>query len=221
MFRSTLSVALIACLALTLGCVTRGRYQAVKEERDALAVQGETLTRENESLMQATGEMEDELAMRDEEIEQLKATQAELVEDLQALIVAGAIKIALMRDGLHLVLSDDILFRSGSARLTNQGRKVLGTVAEDLQEFPYQIAVFGHTDNVPVGSNLAALYPSNWELAAARASRVVRLLEGSGVASEQLVVVSFGEIRPYAPNDTRKGRAQNRRIEIRLRPVAP
>jgi chemotaxis protein MotB len=209
------------CTALTLGCVSRGKYAAMKEERDILAAHGETLTRENESLSQATDEMADQLSLRDQEIEQLQATQAALVEDLEALIAVGAIKIALMRDGLHLVLSDDILFRSGSARLTERGGKVLRTVAEDFREFPYQIAVLGYTDSVPVGTNLAALYPSNWELAAARASRVVRLLEGEGIASGQLAVVSFGENRPYASNDTAKGRAQNRRIEIRLRPVAP
>jgi chemotaxis protein MotB len=125
-----------------------------------------------------------------------------------------------MRDGLHVVLSHEILFPTGAAELTEQGRDVLNSVADDFQDFPYQIAVLGHTDNVPVGRKLAQRFPSNWELAAARSASVVRLLEDSGIPPDQLAVVSFGANRPFASNETPEGRAHNRRIEIRLRPVA-
>jgi chemotaxis protein MotB len=61
-------------------------------------------------------------------------------------------------------------------------------------------------------------YPTNWELAAARATGVVRWLEKQGVNPTRLTGVSFGEHHPVAPNDTPEGRAQNRRIEVRLLP---
>jgi len=48
---------------------------------------------------------------------------------------------------------------------------------------------------------------------------VVAELEASGVASNQLLAVSFGETNPIASNDTTEGRSQNRRIEVRIRPV--
>ena len=88
-----------------------------------------------------------------------------------------------------------------------------------MAEVPFQVIVGGYTDNVPVGKNLMAKYPTNWDLAAARAVEVVRVLENSGVPQEQLRAVSFGENMPIATNDSAEGRAQNRRIEIRLRPV--
>jgi chemotaxis protein MotB len=79
--------------------------------------------------------------------------------------------------------------------------------------------VLGFTDNVPVGPNLAERFPSNWELAGARAASVVRVMEEEGIPAPQLVAVSRGETEPIASNDTAEGRAQNRRIDVRLRPV--
>ncbi|HEX9815165.1 MAG TPA: OmpA family protein, partial [Myxococcota bacterium] len=81
-----------------------------------------------------------------------------------------------------------------------------------LVELPHTIAVEGHTDDVPV----ARRYPSNWELAAARASSVVRLMVELGVGPERFKVVSRGEFAPIASNETAEGRAKNRRIEIQL-----
>ena len=77
----------------------------------------------------------------------------------------------------------------------------------------------GFTDNVPIRGNLAKRYPTNWELAGARAASVVRLLESTGIDSTKLIASSYGDNFPVASNDTEEGRAQNRRIEIRLRPL--
>ena len=71
-----------------------------------------------------------------------------------------------------------------------------------------------------ISAKLKEKYPSNWELAGARSARVVRLLEEEGVASVQLISLSFGENHPVESNDTEEGRSRNRRIEIILRPVA-
>ena len=214
-----LPVAIAAVVALTGGCVTKSRYEAVKRERDIYASQTATLTLETAVLADVAAGLEEELNLRDEEIGKLEATQADLEAELDVLIVAGLVRIKLMRDGLHVVLSHEILFPTGSAELTEQGRNVLNSVADDFQDFPYQIAVLGYTDNVPVGRKLAQRFPSNWELAGARSASVVRLLEGAGIPSDQLAVISFGANRPFASNQTPEGRAQNRRIEIRLRPV--
>jgi chemotaxis protein MotB len=191
----------------------------VKRERDIYASQTATLTLESVALADVAAGLEEELNLRDQEIAKLEATQADLEVELDTLIIAGLVRIKLMRDGLHVVLSHEILFPTGAAELTEQGRDVLNSVADDFQNFPYQIAVLGYTDNVPVGRKLAQRFPSNWELSAARSASVVRLLEDSGIPSDQLAVVSFGSNRPFASNETPEGRAQNRRIEIRLRPV--
>lgn len=213
-----LAVAL-TLVALTGGCVTKGRYEAMKRERDVYAAQYATLTAESLALADVAIAQSEELAIREQEIANLQRTQAQMERELEALVAAGLIRIKLMRDGLHVVLAEEILFASGSAEINAQGREVLANMVDELIEFPYQIGVLGYTDNVPVGSRLAQRYPSNWELAAARAASVVRLLEGAGVPGEQLAVVSFGPHRPFASNETAEGRGQNRRIEIRLRPA--
>ena len=77
----------------------------------------------------------------------------------------------------------------------------------------------GNTDNVPVGPELRKLYPTNWELAGARAAEVVRLLADNGVDPATMRAVSRGPFDPIASNDTAEGRAENRRTEIVLRPA--
>ena len=124
-----------------------------------------------------------------------------------------------MQSGVSLNLPEAILFDSGSAEVKATGNTVLNKVAKELSGISYQTIVAGFTDNVPISSRLVEQFPTNWDLAAARATSVVRLLEKSGVAKERLVVVSLGENQAIASNDTVEGRARNRRIEIRLRPV--
>ena len=77
---------------------------------------------------------------------------------------------------------------------------------------PNEIRVEGHTDNVPIAT---PLYPSNWELSSARATTVGRYLaEHSDIAPQRIIAAGYGEFRPVAPNDTREGRARNRRVDL-------
>ncbi len=115
-------------------------------------------------------------------------------------------------------MAQEILFATGSARLNSAGRSVISTVAARLDELTHRVEVQGHTDDVPIKGALALRYPTNWELAAARASEVVRLLERKGIRPGRMTAVSFGEHRPVVANDSPEHRAQNRRIEIRLLP---
>ncbi|MCH6562405.1 MAG: OmpA family protein [Myxococcales bacterium] len=222
------SLVLAASLAIAplTGCVTQSKYDLMLAERDELAASNEILrqqsgqlTRQSQRLASVAAGLSQELALRDQEVEQLTREQEELMEELETWVVAGLIKMELLKDGLHLVLSEEILFPTGSDELSDTGREVLTKLVEELEQLPYQIAVIGYTDNVPVGPRLAARYPSNWELAGARAASVVRLFQGAGVPAQQLLVISRGESQPIASNDTPEGRAENRRIEVRLRPV--
>jgi chemotaxis protein MotB len=80
--------------------------------------------------------------------------------------------------------------------------------------------VEGHTDNVSVGSALKNRFPSNWELATARAAAVVRFLhEAAGLEPERLSATGYSYFKPIASNDTEEGRSQNRRIEVILVPI--
>ena len=159
-----------------------------------------------------------QLAARTHEVDELRSTYDGLVNDLQSEVAAGRVQIEQLRDGLHVKLAQEILFPSGSAELSGEGQRVLGKVAGRLVEVEHQIEVAGHTDNVQISGALAQRYPSNWELAGARAAVVVRLLAREGVPAERLIAASFADTKPVGSNKTPEGRAHNRRIDIRLIP---
>ena len=146
------------------------------------------------------------------------ALYEKMLSNLSSEVKTKQITIQQMRSGVILNLPSAILFESGSADIKKSGAKVLNKVAKELLDVPYQTIVAGFTDNVPVSKNLKQ-FASNWDLAAARATSVVHIMEKSGVPKGRLVVVSLGDNQPVASNDTAEGRAKNRRIEIRLRPL--
>ncbi len=111
------------------------------------------------------------------------------------------------------VLTDSLLFPSGSATLQPQGAPLLGEIAQLLDiDHVHPAAVEGNTDNVPISGS----YASNWELSTARASAVVRFLIARGVDPGRLSAVGYAEQHPVASNATAAGRALNRRVEIVL-----
>ena len=104
-----------------------------------------------------------------------------------------------------------ILYSSGSAALEREAYLPLQKLAGVLKELPNHIDVEGYTDNQPISTTV---YPSNWELSAARAASVVQLFIQNGVAPERLSVIGYGEFRPKVANDTFAGRRQNRRVRV-------
>ncbi len=162
----------------------------------------------------------DQLAQEKEKaVAQVKGTYDSLVSELKGEIKEGQVKITQLEGKLTVNMVDKVLFDSGSAVIKKNGEKVLDRVAEILKNVKdQQIKVEGHTDNVPISSRLAERFPSNWELSTARATTVVRYLQGRGVPPEYLSAEGYAEYQPVAPNDTDTNKAQNRRIEIVLVP---
>jgi chemotaxis protein MotB len=191
------------------------------QEKNALAVEKTALEEQLAQMRAQEGTLNAKLSESDEETQKLKATYDGLVKSLQKELKAGQIEVTQLRDGLRVNVSQDILFDSGSAELDRSGTVVLGKVATQLKKSSHQILVIGHTDNKTIRRTLAKQYPSNWELAGARAASVVRLFAHSGLSSKRLLAVSVADSQPVASNKTEEGRAKNRRIEIRLRPVTP
>jgi chemotaxis protein MotB len=114
---------------------------------------------------------------------------------------------------------ESILFDSGKADVKKEGVEALAKVADVLKNTTDQdIIVAGYTDNVPIKGNLAKIYPTNWELSAARAISVVKILAADGVDPNLMSAAGFGEYHPVADNDTPEGKAKNRRMEIILMP---
>jgi chemotaxis protein MotB len=194
---------------------------ALEDEKRRLDAEREQLETRTEELGSQVRGLGSQLEQEKEAAARFKATYDGLVSKLKNELAAGEIEIRQLRDGLSVDVAQDILFESGSAEIDADGKTVLMKVSEQLEKTPYQIVVGGHTDDRQIGPNLAKRYPTNWELAGARASSVVRLFEESGIDSKRLLALSFGEHAPRDSNETEEGRARNRRIEIRLRPVTP
>jgi chemotaxis protein MotB len=95
--------------------------------------------------------------------------------------------------------------------LSDAALPVLKHIADNLKSVDSPINVQGFTDNVPIHNYDFA---SNWELSAARAVSVVRLLAREGIDPERLAAIGFGEYRPVASNATAEGRSRNRRVVL-------
>jgi chemotaxis protein MotB len=135
----------------------------------------------------------------------------EVRKALQSLIDQQMVRIRQSALTLEVEIKTDILFASGIATVDAQAVPVIEKVAGILAPFPNAIRVEGHTDNRPIST---ALFPSNWELSAARAANVVQLFTRSGIDPRRMEVLGLGDNRPVADNATLDGRNANRRVVI-------
>lgn len=226
--------AALVTAALLSGCgVSKAKYLEATNSAGQLTAENQKLqtslteaTAKSAELEKQVGTMQSSIENLNVELEktkqqtvQMQSTYEGLMGQLKSEISTGQVEVQRMRDGLRVNLAQEILFKSGSANLDKTGKELLGKVAEQLQESKYQVVVIGHTDDQKIGSALMAKYPTNWELGGARAAQIVRLFTEKGITANRLMSVSRGESDPRGDNATPEGRAQNRRIEIRLRPV--
>ena len=201
-------VVVLTGAMLFAGCVSNKTYKEVVAERDNLSRENQDLRRQTAAVGVVAVGLSVELELAEHEIAMMQLEEEELADEIAAWAVRGAIKMQLLADGLHIILPHDVLFASGSVQLKPEGQQLIAELVTEIGQQPYQIAVLGFTDNVPVGSQLRVQFPSNWEVAGARAASVVRLMQAEGVPAAQLVAVSQGENQPIASNATAEGRAE-------------
>lgn len=112
---------------------------------------------------------------------------------------------------LEIEINSKVLFSSGSSDLSPSARPMLQALSGVLKGRKNKVHVEGFTDNLPIKNSI---YPSNWELSAARSATVVRLFANYGITPTNLASIGFGEYQPKVANDTPEGRATNRRVVI-------
>jgi chemotaxis protein MotB len=109
---------------------------------------------------------------------------------------------------------DTVPFDSGKADLREQAFPVLEKIVTMVSSQPgLSLEVSGHTDNIPISTSK---FPSNWELSAARASRVARYVIENGIDASRISVRGYANQMPRLPNSSVDNRSSNRRVEIRL-----
>ncbi len=132
-------------------------------------------------------------------------------DSLPELVARDEVRVRAGRLSVEVEIRNRVLFDSASATINPSAIPLMAKAAAVLREISNSIRVEGHTDDMPINT---VLYPSNWELSAARAASVVHLLSRQGVSPQRLSAVGFGEHQPLGPNDTVEARSRNRRVTI-------
>ncbi len=195
------------------------RAAGLQQEIARLDAERAAVLKDKSSLQASVADMTNALAELKKRKEEADARIAEfkgLLNKFKALIDAGKLKVRIVEGRMVVVLATDVLFSSGSANLSKDGKVAVAEVAGLLSSIPKRkFQVEGHTDNVPIAT---AQYPSNWELASARALNVVKTMIDAGMPADRISAASFGDSKPAVANDSNEGRAANRRIEITIVP---
>ena len=192
---------IVVCLlvaSLAGGCVSKARFATVESQLDTC----------RERLQKH----------RDRNDDGKKGERDELAKQLQPLIDRGVLEVEDVEGRTVIGMRSEVLFPSGSAELSNNGRATivdLGRVLAARTEARWQVE--GHTDNAPIAT---AQFPSNWDLGAARSLAVLKVMLKSGMSPERVSAATFGEFAPVASNASDPSRALNRRIEVVLLPEA-
>jgi chemotaxis protein MotB len=219
--------------------------QAALEEEEALSEEAQATIALLNNQMAA---LREELARLNEALNAAEAREAELGAEvvnlgrrLNAALASEVARLARYRSdfleammdvlgdrsgvrvsGDRFVFETDILFASGSAELSQEGRAALTPIADAIlqliDELPsdlnWVLRVDGHTDPAPLGAGAA--FRLNWELSTARSLSVINYLESRGVPSRRLLAAGFGEHHPIAQGRSAEAYARNRRIELKL-----
>jgi chemotaxis protein MotB len=143
--------------------------------------------------------------------EVLTQIQTDAKARFQELIADGELSISANKLWLEIEIGSGVLFASGRATPSQSADAILDALASLLKPYPNPIHVEGYTDNQPIQSEL---FPSNWELSAARAAGVVRMLAHFGVDPQRMVAVGYAEYQPKVSNLSASGRSKNRRVVI-------
>ena len=226
----------LAAAAMLGGCVSQGTFDkleaeknqeiaALQKERGGLQGQVQALQSQRSALEQQQADLRKQVDALEQQKAQLltasRQTQTQydaLVQNLTEEVKKGELQVRQYKDMLTVDVAEQMFFDSGRANLKDSGKAVLKKVGAALKGYEDKvIRVVGHTDNVPINKSLQKVFPSNWELSAARASAVVKYFaQKGGLDPSRLAASGYGSSWPVAPNDSPEHRAINRRVEIKL-----
>jgi chemotaxis protein MotB len=146
----------------------------------------------------------------------LNHIRRELDQTLSNQVAQHTVSIQMGRDGLVISLREAGFFSSGSATPRPETLPTLRQIAASLGRTPYNLRIEGHTDNVPIHNSE---FDSNWELSAARATRIARIfLDLKAMPPDRISAAGYAEYHPVTSNNTAEGRAENRRVDLVVLP---
>ncbi len=200
----------------------------LKEDKDRSLKQVENLTVLTQSSSDNIKEVISQLSEKDKYINGIRAAMTQkdsinlalafqLKKELAAGIQDEDIQINIEKTVVYISIADKMLFKSGSATVSERAKVVLGKVATVISSKPdMEVQVEGYTDNVSINTKCMK---DNWDLSVARATAVVRVLQNDfNVNPGRLIAAGRSEYVPLESNDTAEGRSTNRRTRIVILP---
>ncbi len=126
------------------------------------------------------------------------------------------VEVSLVNKDIVITMTEGITFKPAKSEILDKSGPIMGEIAESIRKNPsYTVEIDGHTDNLPIHTSQ---YPSNWELSEARATSVLKcFIDRYGIDPSRFYIRGYADRRPLVSNDSPEHRAQNRRVEIRLK----
>lgn len=175
-------------------------------------------TQENKKNIEMPAEEGERLMKLQKQLQQEKENLKENLKKSKAIlkneIEKGQLKVETRNKNIIISINEKGSFNSASSELQQSFLPVIAKIRRVLIEIPGQIAVSGHTDDLPI---LTDRFRSNWELSSARAASAISSLlkhDDEELDPNRFVVHGYAETKPVASNDTETNRAKNRRVEI-------
>ena len=227
-------LALLAAALLFSSCASQEQYQdavdLAKHYQDQLLNSELALAQAEAKNRKLTSEFADSQMQSMGDGAPMDAALRRRLDELQQRLSGlssnpdGISKVSLADASYVFMVSEKVLFSSGSDEVNSEGRRaLLEQVVADIKTSAHgRIWVRGHTDSVPVvkASTLKKFPHGNLQLSVARAIEVASILTGAGgIAQKDVVVAGFGPHEPLTTNDTAENRRLNRRVEIYVTPM--
>jgi len=208
----------ILLLLVLSGCVSTSKYQALQTEYDSIKEERNELQEVNQQMQTENDELNKKnIELASQATNQIEVSQS-MISDLEEEIDTKATRINSLEEKIKTSLLDTIIFKSGSAKVTKEGRKILARIAPILKEAKdKEINIVGHCDKLPPGKELSKKYRTNWELSTARTTAIAQILQwGYGIDPDRMYAVGVAHYRPLDTESEKKISEKNRVVEIFL-----
>ncbi|HXC05850.1 MAG TPA: OmpA family protein [Bacteroidia bacterium] len=230
---------LLLTVALLSSCVSKKKYEEVRNGKAVMEQKYAQLEKYYEHLNEQNSQMEASLTNRETMLKAKEKTISEeeqKMRDMKAMVDAqkdainnlhqevcsalkcftpDELKIEVRNGKLYVSMSDKLLFPSGSDQVNKRGSDAIAMLSAVLAHSDLEVMVEGHTDVVPIANGRNK---DNWDLSVHRSTSVTRIMIDNGVKPERIIACGRGEFHPLASNSTDEGRQANRRTEIVLAP---
>lgn len=194
-------------------CVSKQRYERLESKLDEKTSEVQS----DEVKMKSLSENLESALSEQVQLENQNVWQAKLIQSLEEELEDEQKRLQELKDSTSMNLAGQVYFDSGQAHLGSAAQIELDQILDTLRMEPdKKILIFGHTDDVPIGSKLKQKFKTNWELSTARANSIRSYLATKGIPEDQMMIAGKSFYAPASSNATANGRHLNRRSELFL-----